>query len=49
MGNRFQQLRVLAGGIPIPLKNMSLPFASWDDDIPDMESQNSHVPNNQPG
>ena len=24
MGNIFQQLRVLAGGIPIPLKNMSL-------------------------
>ena len=34
MGNIFQQLRVLAGGIPIPLKNMSL--VSWDDDIPNI-------------
>ena len=35
----------LVGGIPTPLKNMKV---SWDDDIPNIWKNKSHVPNHQP-
>jgi hypothetical protein len=34
----------LVGGIPTPLKNM---LVSWDDDIPNIWKNKSHVPNHQ--
>ena len=36
----------LAGGIPTPLKNDGVPH--WDDDIPNIWKNESHVPNHQP-
>ena len=35
----------LVGGWPTPLKNMNV---SWDDDIPNIWKNKSHVPNHQP-
>ena len=35
----------LVGGIPTPLKKMTV---SWDDDIPNIWKNKSHVPNHQP-
>ena len=36
----------LAGGIPTPLKNDGV--RHWDDDIPNIWKNESHVPNHQP-
>ena len=36
----------LVRGIPTPLKNMKV---SWDDEIPNIWKNKSHVPNHQPG
>ena len=38
-------IQYLVGGIPTPLKNMKV---SWDDDIPNIWKNKSHVPNHQP-
>ena len=35
----------LVGGIPTPLKNMEV---NWDDEIPNIWKNKSHVPNHQP-
>ena len=35
----------LVGGVPTPLKNMKV---NWDDDIPNIWQNKSHVPNHQP-
>ena len=38
---------ILVGGIPTPLKNDGVKV-SWDDDIPNIWKNKSHVPNHQP-
>ena len=41
----FCILLLLVGGIPTPLKNVNV---NWDDDIPKIWENKSHVPNHQP-